>query len=257
MACCNKFLESEADMDLKLTDKVALVTGTGSQIGYGKGIAMALAQEGCNIISADIDLEGARKTAAEVEASRRKSLAVKVDVRNRDDVDDMIKKWLAEFGRIDILINNAGVSSRWKPFVEMTREDWDYDIGVNLYGQMNVAHAVLPHMISRKCGRIINTSGGQGIPGISMYGAAKGAVVQWTRALAREVATFGIIVSVYSPGLGATGLTAHDPRDMENMVKSLPMARFCTPEDVGPLVAFMASELSNYFAGSFGGGGGI
>jgi NAD(P)-dependent dehydrogenase (short-subunit alcohol dehydrogenase family) len=243
-------------MDLKLKNKVALVTGTGSQIGYGKGIALALAREKCDIISADIDLKGARQTATEVEALGRKALALKVDVRNRDDVDDMVKKGLEKFDRIDILINNAGVSSKWKLFVEMTREDWDYDIGVNLYGQMNVAQAILPHMISHKSGRIINTSGGQGIPGISLYGASKGAIVQWTRALAREVAPYGIIVSVYSPGLGATGLTANDPREMENLAKASPLGRLCTPEDVGPVVAFMASELSNYFAGSFGGGGG-
>ena len=243
-------------MDLKLKDKVALVTGTGSQIGYGKGIALALAREKCDIISADIDLKGAAQTAAEVEVLKRRALAVKVDVRNRDEVDDMVKKGLEKFGRIDILINNAGVSSKWKRFVEMTRKDWDYDIGVNLYGQMNVAQAVLPHMISRKRGRIINTSGGQGIPGISLYGAAKGAIVQWTRALAKEVASHGIIVSVYSPGLGATGLTANDPREMESLAKASPLGRLCTPEDVGPLVAFLASELSNYFAGSFGGGGG-
>ena len=243
-------------MDLKLKDKVALVTGTGSRIGYGRGIAVTLAQEGCDIISADIDLEGARQTAGEVEAVGRKALAVKVDVRNRTEVDDMVRKGLAQFGRIDILINNAGVSSQWKPFVEMAKEDWDYDIGVNLYGQMNVAHAVLPHMIERKRGRIINTSGGQGIPGISMYGAAKGAIVQWTRALAREVGPSGVIVSVYSPGLGATNLTVNDPREMETLAKMSPLGRLCTPEDVGPLVAFMASEISDYFAGMFGGGGG-
>ncbi|OGO30751.1 MAG: hypothetical protein A2Z29_03605 [Chloroflexi bacterium RBG_16_56_11] len=181
---------------------------------------------------------------------------MKFDVRDRAAVDDMVKKGLEKFGRIDILINNAGVSSKWKPFLEMTQQDWDYDIGVNLYGQMNVAQAVLPHMISRQSGRIINTSGGQGIPGISLYGASKGAVVQWTRALAREVAPFGIIVSVYSPGLGATGLTVNDPREMEKLAKASPLGRLCTPDDVGPLVAFMASELSNYFAGYFGGGGG-
>jgi NAD(P)-dependent dehydrogenase (short-subunit alcohol dehydrogenase family) len=243
-------------MDLKLKDKVALITGTGSQIGYGKGIAMALAREGCDIISADIDLKGAEQTAAEVKALGRQALVTKVDIRNRDEVNDMVKRGLEKFGKIDILINNAGVSSKWKPFVEMTREDWDYDIGVNLYGQMNVAQAVLPHMVSRRAGRIINTSGGQGIPGISLYGASKGAVVKWTKALAKEVAPYGIIVSVYSPGLGSTGLTAKDPRDMENLAGSLPLGRLCTPEDVGTLVAFMASEVSNYFADIFGGGGG-
>jgi 3-oxoacyl-[acyl-carrier protein] reductase len=249
-------MNKEASMDLKLKDKVALVTGTGSQIGYGRAIAVTLAKEGCDIISADVNLEGAAKTAAEVEAAGRKAVAVKVDVRNQSDVESMVKKGLEKFGKIDILINNAGVSSKWKPFIQMTRDDWDYDIGVNLYGQMNVARAVLPHMISRKVGRIINTSGGQGIPGISLYGAAKGAIVQWTKALAREVAPHGIIVSVYSPGLGATGLTVNDPREMEQIAKQMPLGRLCTPEDVGPLVAFMASELCNYFAGSFGGGGG-
>ena len=89
-----------------------------------------------------------------------------------------------------------------------------------------------------------------------MYGASKGAVVQWTRALAKEVAPFGIIVSVYSPGLGATGLTVNDPREMDSLAKASPLGRLCTPEDVGTLVAFMASELSDYFASSFGGGGG-
>ena len=238
-------------MDLKLTDKVALVTGTGSQIGYGKAIAVTLAREGCNIISADINLEGAIETAEEIRKLGRRALMVKVDVRDRNEVDAMIKKSLDEFDRIDILINNAGVSSRWKPFLEMSKEDWDYDIGVNFYGQMNVAQAVLPHMISQKSGRIINTSGGQGIPGISLYGASKGAVVQWTKALAREVAQFGVIVSVYSPGLGATGLTANDPREMEILAKENLLRRLCTPEDVGSLVAFMASEISSYFASSF------
>lgn len=240
-------------MDLKLTDKVALVTGTGSQIGYGRAIALTLAEEGCHIISADMDINGAEKTAKEVIAKGRKALEFKVDVRNRDQVDQMVKSGLNEFGRIDILVNNAGVSSKWKPFMEMNHEDWDYDIGVNLYGQMNVAQAVLPHMISQKSGRIINTSGGQGFPGISLYGAAKGAVVQWTKALAKEVAPYGIIVSVYSPGLGATGLTEDDPRELESLVKESLPGRLCTPEDVGNLVAFMASEKSSYFASMFGG----
>ncbi len=239
-------------MDLKLTDKVALVTGTGSQIGYGRAIAITLAEEGCHIISVDKDIRGARQTAKEVISKGRKALAIEVDVRNRNEVGNMVKRGLDEYGKIDILVNNAGVSSKWKTFMEMTQYDWDYDIGVNLYGQMNVAQAVLPHMVSRKSGRIINTSGGQGFPGISLYGAAKGAVVQWTKALAREVASFGVIVSVYTPGLGATGLTKDDPRELESLVKESLPGRLCTPEDVGNLVAFMASEKSSYFASIFG-----
>jgi NAD(P)-dependent dehydrogenase (short-subunit alcohol dehydrogenase family) len=240
-------------MDLKLTDKVALVTGTGSQIGYGKAIALTLAEEGCDIVSADKDIKDAEQTAEEVISRGRKALAIEVDVRNRREVDEMVKNTTDEFGKIDILVNNAGVSSKWKPFMEMNNDDWDYDIGVNLYGQMNVAQAVLPHMVSRKSGRIINTSGGQGIPGISLYGAAKGAVVQWTKALAKEVAPYGIIVSVYSPGLGATGLIRDDPRELDSLAKNNLLGRLCTPEDVGNLVAFMVSEKSSYFASMFGG----
>ncbi len=236
-------------MDLKLTDKVALVTGAGSQIGYGKSIALTLANEGCDIIIGDIDMQGAEQTAAEVKALGRMAVVVKTDVTDRAQVDAMVGTSIAEFGKIDILVNNAGASNRMMPFLEMTKEDWDYDIGVNLYGQMNVAQAVLPHMISRRYGRIINTSGGQGIPTLALYGAAKAGVVMFTKALAREVASTGVIVTVYSPGLGATGLTVDDPR-MDSIAPSLPLGRLCTPEDVAPVVAFLASDISSYIAAS-------
>ena len=237
-------------MDLGLQGKVALVTGAGSQIGYGKGIALTLAREGCDIIAADIELEGAKKTAAEVETIGPKAMVVKVDVRNRAEVDDMVKAVLKQFGKIDILVNNAGSSSRLRPFLEMTKEDWDYDIGVNLYGQMNVAQAVLPHMISRKYGRIINTSGGQGIPNISIYGAAKAGVVMFTQALAREVASQGIIVNAVGPGLGETGLVHGAPREfLEGERQRSQLKKLCTPGDVAPVVAFLASDLCSYMVG--------
>jgi 3-oxoacyl-[acyl-carrier protein] reductase len=104
-------------------------------------------------------------------------------------------------------------------------------------------------MISRKSGRIINTSGGQGIPTLSMYGAAKAGVEMFTRSLAKEVQGTGVIVTFHSPGLGATGLTVDDPR-MDSIAPHLPLGRLCTPEDVAPVVAFLASELSDYFAAS-------
>ena len=239
-------------MDLKLKGKVAIVTGAGSQIGYGRAIALALAEEGCDLILGDIDLGGAIKTADEIMASGGKALAVKVDVTDRTQVDEMVKKGIEEFGRIDILVNNAGASSRMMPFVESGRKDWEYDIGVNLLGQMNVAHAVLPHMISRRSGRIINTSGGKGIPMLSMYGAAKAGVETFTRALAKELQGTGIIVTVYSPGLAATGLTAQDPR-MDSIAPTLPLGRLCTPKDIAPVVAFLASELSDYMAAQMAG----
>jgi NAD(P)-dependent dehydrogenase (short-subunit alcohol dehydrogenase family) len=240
-------------MDLGLKGKAALVTGAGSQIGYGKAIALALAREGCDIVAADIDLEGAQKTAAEVEALGHKAMVVKVDVTNRAEVDDMVKKALEQFGKIDILVNNAGTSSKMRPFIEMTQADWDIDIKVNLYGQMNVAQAVLPHMMSRHYGRIINLSGGQGIPTISIYGAAKAGVEAFTRALAKEVASSGVIVNGVLPGLAKTGLVAPKASSefIEAYLQTTALNRLCTPEDIGPVVAFLASDVCSYMTGQF------
>lgn len=237
-------------MDLQLKDKVALVTGAGSQIGYGRAIALTLAEEGCDIVAADIDLDGAKQTAAQVESLGRKALAVKVDVTRQVEVDDMVKEAIDKFGRIDILVNNAGASSQLRPFMEMTEEDWDFDIHTNLYGQMRVARAVLPHMIARKYGRIINTSGGQGIPSISIYGAAKAGVVMFTKALAREVASEGVIVNAVGPGLGKTGLVYRAPKEMlEGEKQASMLKRLCEPSDVAPVVAFLASDRCSYMVG--------
>ncbi|OGO00959.1 MAG: hypothetical protein A2Y58_02330 [Chloroflexi bacterium RBG_13_51_52] len=237
-------------MDLQLKDKVALVTGAGSQIGYGKAIALTLAEEGCHIIAADIDLAGAKQTAEQVESLGRQALAVKVDVTKQAEIDAMVAKAIKKFGKIDILVNNAGASSQLRPFMEMTEEDWNFDIQTNLYGQMRVARAVLPHMLDRKYGRIINTSGGQGIPNISIYGAAKGGVVQFTKALAREVASQGVIVNAVGPGLGKTGLVYRAPQEfLEGERRMSLLKRLCEPSDVAPVVAFLASDKCSYMVG--------
>lgn len=237
-------------MDLQLKDKVALITGTGSQIGYGKAIAITLAEEGCHIISADIDLNGAKKTAAEVEKLGRQALAVKVDVTKPEEVENMVAQAIKKFGKIDILVNNAGASTKEQPFMQMTEEDWAFDIGVNLLGQIRVARAVLPHMLARKYGRIINTSGGQGIPGISIYGAAKGGVVQFTKALAREVGGQGIFVNAVGPGLAKTGLVYRAPKEMLEAERNASMLkRLCEPADLAPVVAFLASDKCSYMMG--------
>ena len=237
-------------MDLKLNDKIALVTGAGSQIGYGHGIALTLAREGCHVACADIDFEGAQQTAAQVEAAGRRALALKMDVTNQAEVDGAVQKTVETFGRIDILVNNAGSSSQLRPFLEMTEEDWAYDIGINLVGQMRVAKAVLPQMLKQRYGRIINTSGGQGIPNISIYGAAKAGIVKFTQALAREVASQGVIVNAVGPGLGKTGLVYRAPEEFLEGVRQLSLLkRLCTPDDVAPVVVFLASDVCSYMAG--------
>jgi 2-hydroxycyclohexanecarboxyl-CoA dehydrogenase len=238
-------------MDLKLKDKVVLITGAGSQVGYGKKIATTLAEEGCHVVVADIDLEGAKATAAEVEKLGRKALAVKVDVTNRASVDEMVKAALEKFGKIDILVNHAG-ASRGGPFLQTTKAQWDFDINVNLYGQMNVAQAVIPHMVARKYGRVIFTSGGQGLPGLATYGASKAAIEALAHSIAAEVTSSGVIVNVIGPGLGLTGLTkgadVNSPH-LKGYIQSSMLKRLCTPEDVAPVVAFLASDLCSFMTG--------
>jgi len=239
-------------MDLKLKGKVALVTGAGSQIGYGRSIAITLAREGCDVVASDIDIETAKKTASQIQDLGRRSMALQVDVADRKDVDKMVRTVLDEWEKIDILINNAGTSSKLKPFVQMTKSDWDLDIGVNLLGQMNVAQAVLPSMLARRYGRIVNLSGGQGIPNISIYGAAKAGVEAFTQALAREVGSMGVIVNGIAPGLGETGLVANAPREfLDSNARLSVFGRLCTPEDVAPVAAFLASDVCSYMAGQF------
>ena len=244
-------------MDLKLTDKVALITGVGNQRGYGVGITEFMAQEGCDIIGVDIDLEGAETTCEKVRALGRKAMAIKCNVADRADVKAMVKKAIDEFGKIDILINNAGTSTVLMPFIDMTEEDCDILINVNLHGQMNVAREVIPHMQARKYGRIVNITGGQGGANISVYGASKAGVGAWTKSIANELVGQGIIVNGVHPGLGNTGLNMigrggrylTDEEEQEFAEKVMGLKRFCKGEDMGPLVAFLASDTCSYMVG--------
>ena len=120
-------------MELGLKDRIALVTGAGSQVGFGKGIALTLAKNGCDIIANDIDGEGAQKTATEIEAMGRKALAIKADVTRQSEVKDMVKQAMDRFGRIDILVNNAGRTTTPTPFVETPEKNWEIVINLNIY----------------------------------------------------------------------------------------------------------------------------
>lgn len=248
-------------MDLGLKDKVALVTGAGSQTGFGKGIALTLAQEGCDIIIIDKDGEGAEKTATEVEKLRHRALAYQVDVTKSDEVNKAVKAALAEFGRIDILVNNAGASTPPKAFIDKTEDEWEPDIDINLRAVLICTKAVLPQMLARKRGWIINISSGVGTMGMansSIYSAAKAGVMAFTKALAKEVIGQGINVNSVSPGLGDTGFlrssnvlkTAETPPEFLKRVSAdIPVGRTTTPQDIGNMVAFLASEVSSDIVG--------
>jgi NAD(P)-dependent dehydrogenase (short-subunit alcohol dehydrogenase family) len=236
-------------MNLGLKDKVTLITGAGSQTGFGKGIALTLAKEGCDVIIFDKDGEGAEKTAAEVKKLGRKALAYRVDIARSKEVDNAVKATLDEFGRIDILVNNAGRSTPPKPFVEKTEEEWEPDLNINLRGVLICTKAVLPQMLERQRGWIINISSGVGTVGMansSIYSAAKAGVMAFTKALAKEVISQGINVNSVSNVLK----TAETPAEFLKAVSAdIPAGRMTTPQDIGNMVAFLASEVSSDIVG--------
>jgi len=243
-------------MDYGLKGKIALVTGTGSQKGMGKAICLTLAREGCDIISADIDLEGAKLTATAVKALGRKAIALKVDVTNGSEVDEMAKTALKEFGKIDILVNTAGlIAGTGVPFVESTQDIWEKNFAVNLYGTMNCSKAVVSGMVERKYGKIVNFSSiAAKIGGANAYAAAKAAVSAFTRGLATEFGSSGINVNAIAPGFVKTEFFAKGSEErinrmFENEAMNSPLKRNQTTEDIANAVAFLVSDVSKNITG--------
>ncbi len=240
-------------MELGLLGKVALVTGAGSQIGFGKAIALALAKEGCDVIVNDIDLDGAEKTAAEVGKLGRKSVAIKADVTKGSEWDSMVKEALDKFGRIDILVNNAGGCTPPKPFLEMSDKDWDFDIDVNLRSTRNGTKTILPQMIEQKGGKIVNVTSGAGIHGgmfTSGYAAAKAGIIGFTMGVAKEAAPHGININCVSPGVADTGFAKNAPPGLiENFPKTLPINRLTTTKDIANAVVFLVSDAASDIVG--------
>ena len=243
-------------MDYGLKGKIALVTGTGSQKGMGKAICLTLAKEGCDIISADIDIEGAKLTAMAVKALGRKAIALKVDVTNGSEVDEMAKAALKEFGKIDILVNTAGlIAGTGVPLVESTQAIWDKNLGVNLYGTMNCCKAVISGMVEHKYGKIINFSSvAAKIGGANAYSAAKAGISAFTRGLATEFGPSGINVNAIAPGFVKTEFFAKCSEErinrmFDNEAARAPLRRNQTVEDIANAVAFLASDVSKNITG--------
>jgi 3-oxoacyl-[acyl-carrier protein] reductase len=237
-------------MDLGLKDKVALVTGAGSQIGFGKAIALTLAKEGCDVIVNDINLQGAEQTAAEVRALGRKAIAIKADIRKSDEVNSMVKTALAQFGKIDILVNNAGTPGIGPPTSE---EVWDINVNINFKGTWYVTNAVVPHMVERKYGKIVNFSSSVARSGTGgLYAAAKEAVIGLTKTSARQLGPSGINVNGIAPGMGDTGfqvIVKATPEQKQRFTSMVPMRRLTTPQDIANTVAFLVSDVSSDITG--------
>jgi len=240
---------------MRLDNKIAIVTG--ARRGIGRAIALALAKEGANVVVSDINQEDCQKVVAEVEGLGRIGLALKCSVTARAEVEDMVRRTVAEFGKLDILINNAGVIT-FKPFLELTDEDWDNIMNVNLKGQFLCAQAAAKEMTKNKWGRIINiasiSSGGCGIafPLIAHYTASKGGVMALTEALALELTPQGINVNAICPGAIDTAMAkgVKESGQLDRVLLRIPKGRLGQPEDIANLAAFLASEESDYISGA-------
>ncbi len=235
---------------MKLAGKVAIVTGAAQ--GIGKEIATALAQEGSDLVVVDVNLEQAEKTAQELAALGRQTMAVKVDVSNSTEVDEMVNKILDKFGKIDILVNNAGVT-RDNLLLRLKEEDWDLVIRINLKGTFNCLKAVTRPMMKTRSGKIVNIAsiiGIAGNAGQANYAASKAGVIALTKSAAKELASRNINVNAVAPGFIQTAMTNVLPEAVKaEMLKRIPLAKLGEVKDVAKAVLFLAGPDSDYITG--------
>ena len=235
---------------MNMQGQVAVVTGAAS--GIGRATAEALAARGAQVVVADIDREGGEKTVAALRERGRKAEFIAVDMTDPASIAAFAEVVHAKYGAVDILVNGAGWG-RTHPFWEGTPELWNKLIALNLVGPMTLAKALLPHMLERKSGRIVNIAsdaGRVGSLGETVYAGAKGGLIAFTKSLARETARHGINVNCVCPGPTDTPLLAAVPEGhLEAFKKAIPLRRFAQPSEVADAVAFFAGAQSNYVTG--------
>ncbi len=234
-----------------LNAKVAIVTGGGR--GVGAEICRIFCQEGASVAVIDINEETAQQTANKLTESGGTAIALKTDVIDVSDVDRMVEKVLETFGRVDILVNNAGYGVG-KRFNQTTKEDWDKDLGINLYAPLVCTRAVINKMIDQKYGKIVNIvsdAGRVGEPNIPVYSAAKAGAIGFSRALAKDVGKYGINVNCVALSTTKTPLIAGllTPEVEAKMIKSYPLRRLGMPEDPAYAVTFLASDFASFITG--------
>ncbi|MBI2573855.1 MAG: SDR family oxidoreductase [Candidatus Wildermuthbacteria bacterium] len=240
----------------ELTNKVALVTG--ARRGMGKAHALALALQGAKVAVTDIDLGECRQVADEIAAKGGEAVAFKLDVSSAAEVNEVFDAVVKHFGRLDILVNNAGIYAP-KPALDLTEEEWEKTIHINLKGEFLCAQRAAKEMAKNKWGRIINIASiasgqvGVGIAGGVHYTASKGGVLGMTETLAVEWAPLGINVNAIGPGAIDTPMVsaAQIPQDAMNaMLAAVPLKRIGKPEEVSAAVVFLASEEASYVTGA-------
>jgi 3-oxoacyl-[acyl-carrier protein] reductase len=236
---------------MRVKDRVGVVTGAGR--GLGEASAIRLAEEGARVVASDVELASAQKTADKIKAMGREAIAVKTDVSNRKETDELIETAIKTFGRIDILVNNAGIT-RDMSIKKMTEEDWDMVLNVNLKGAFNCAQFAAKYMIEQKYGRIINLSSRayMGNPGQANYSSSKAGILGLTRSLAMELGRYNITVNAIAPGLIKTpGVITlpHYEKIAERAIQSTPLGRLGEPIDIAHAVLFLASDEASYITG--------
>ncbi|OBR93728.1 MULTISPECIES: SDR family NAD(P)-dependent oxidoreductase [Clostridium] len=238
----------------KLNGRVAIVTGAGSPKGIGRTIALTLAKQGAAVVIADLNTEGVKDTVKVVKEAGGKALGVTLDVTSKESNEAMVEKVLKEYGRIDILINNAGISQK-VTVEDMTLDDMKRIFNVNVFGLFLCTQAVMKVMKKQKYGRIISLSSvsgkrGGGIFGGAHYSASKAAVLGFSKNLAREVALDGITVNSVAPGLINTEIWKSLPKEQADaIIGNIPIGRPGETQEIASTIAFLASEEASYITG--------
>ena len=240
----------------EVKNKVAIVTG--ARRGMGRSHAITLARAGAKVVVADIVLEDCEIVVEEIKKIKGEAMAVKCDVSKQAEVDEMVRKTVEKFGKVDILVNNAGIL-QYKPFLQLTEEDWDKIMDVNLKGEFLCGQAAAKEMVKQKSGSIVNIASiamgqvGVGFPTLSHYCASKGGIVAMTEAMALELAPFNVRVNAIAPGSIDTPMadvSKMDAKALEGTLSRIPLHRVGKPEEVSNLVLFLASDASSYMTGS-------
>ena len=239
-----------------LKGKTIIVTGGGG--GIGGATCKRLAQEGARVAVLDRDLGAAQKTAAQITEAGGTALALACDITQRTDIDAALAQIEAQLGPVDVLVNNAGWDV-FKPFTQTDEHEWERLIAINLTGALHMHHAVLPRMVERRAGRIVNIASDAarvGSSGEAVYAACKGGLVSFSKTIAREHARHGISVNVVCPGPTETALfagfadAAPNPEKLrEAFVRAIPLGRMGQPQDLAGAIAFFASDDAGFITG--------
>jgi 3-oxoacyl-[acyl-carrier protein] reductase len=235
-----------------LSDRVAIVTGAAR--GIGAAITERFLKAGAKVVLADLDEAEAQKTARSLDPGGQRSLVAGVDITRWNAVESMAKKVVDRFGTIDILVNNAGIAGANKPLVEVSEEEWDQVSNINLKGVFFCCKAVVPVMLRKRYGRIVNIAsiaGKEGNPNLTAYSATKAGVIALTKALAKEVCTQGLYVNCVTPAVIETPILKQVTQELINyMTSRIPMGRVGQPAEVAALVHFLASDDCSFTNGA-------